>query len=101
MRTWLYIVKPPRATFLDDATLVEQEAVRKHFAYLEHLTTERIVWMAGRCDDARFGLVVFEAADEPGARAVMQRDPAVAEGVFAAELIPFGVALWKPDPPRT
>ena len=43
-------------------------------------------------------VVVFEAADEKAARAIMEDDPAVKEGVTSAELLPFRVALFGAPP---
>jgi uncharacterized protein len=41
------------------------------------------------------GIIIFEAADEAEARATMEADPAVAAGVFTAELHPFRASLLR------
>jgi uncharacterized protein YciI len=55
-----------------------------------------VVLLAGRTSTTNtgsFGIIVFSAADDTAARAIMENDPAVKEGVFKAELYPFRVAL--------
>ena len=46
-------------------------------------------------DEGTFGITIFEAPDEAGARAVMQTDPAVAAGVMSATLYPYAVAVAR------
>ncbi|MCZ7543954.1 MAG: hypothetical protein M5R40_10645 [Anaerolineae bacterium] len=43
--------------------------------------------------DGAFGVVIFEAASEAAARAYMESDPAVKNGVMTAELHPMRVSL--------
>jgi len=93
MAHYLIMYRPPRATFAEDATAEESGAVDKHFAYLKQLLTEGKLLLAGRTEDARFGIAVIVADDEGKARAMMKRDPAVASGVFSGELLPFRLAL--------
>jgi uncharacterized protein len=95
MAEFLYMVRPPRATFADDATEKERAVIAAHFAYLQGMRERGELILAGRCENAEFGIVVFEAADEAAARRVMQDDPAVSAGVFSAKLYPFGVALER------
>lgn len=44
-------------------------------------------------DASAFGIVIFEAADETAARAIVGNDPAVKQGVMRAELYPYRIAL--------
>lgn len=90
---YLIIYRPPRVTFADDATADESAVVGEHFEYLKKLLADDILILAGRTDDAGFGLAVFKAADETAANAVMQNDPAVRAGVFSGELHRYHVAL--------
>jgi uncharacterized protein YciI len=57
------------------------------------------VLLAGRTlnesDPSQFGVVIFEAASEEEARAVMEADDAVREKIMTAQLFPFSVALIK------
>ena len=45
--------------------------------------------------DKTFGLVIFEATDEPAARAFMESDPAVTGKIMTAQLHPYSVALQR------
>ncbi len=99
MPQYLYTVRPARLGFLDAPTAEETAAVDRHFAYLCCLTKQDVVWLAGRTlnsDASTFGIVVFEAFSEAAALDLMHRDPAVAAGVFVAQLFPYRVALASP-----
>lgn len=83
---------------LDDKawTKQDEEAVSKHFRRLQKLHKEGTVLFAGRtlnADSSQFGMVVFEAASEKEAEALMQEDDAVKAGIMKAQLFPFAVAL--------
>ncbi len=98
MSEWLYRIVPARAGMPDAPTTEESAAVSAHFQYLVALHEQGIVHLAGRTqEEATFGIVIFHAADESAARALMEADPAVERGVFIAELHPFATAL----PPTT
>jgi len=96
---YLYRLKPVRIAMLTQG-LTEQEAaaVADHFAYLERLTAQGRVLMAGRtqtADEHTFGIVVFVADSDEAAHDLMQGDPALSRGVMTAELFPFRIALWS------
>lgn len=101
MPQFLYRIKPTRVAMLSDGpSASEQAAVEAHFAYLERLATEGVVLVAGRTlnrDEHTFGIVVFAAATEAEAAAIVQADPAVERGVMTAALFPFRVALLSKD----
>lgn len=94
---YLYVIRPTRLEMLADGpTPEEADIVSQHFGYLEGLTKEGIVVLAGRTlntDASSFGIVVFNAKSEKAARKVTEGDPAVSQGVMQAELFPFRVAL--------
>lgn len=94
---FLYRIQPTRPAMLTDgATPEEAEIVSRHFARLQSLMEQGIVILAGRTlntDPSSFGIVVFNAESEAAARAIMESDPAVSEGVMRAELFPYRVAL--------
>jgi uncharacterized protein YciI len=96
-KQFAYVIRPPRATFAHDASDDERAVVAEHFQYLERRCGAGTVVLAGRCDDATFGIVILEASDEPAARRVMADDPVVRLGLFSAEFHPFRVALMRDD----
>ncbi len=93
MAHYLIMYRPPRDTFTDDATTEEEAVMEKHFDYLKRLESEQKLVLAGRIEDARFGIAIIRADDEDSARTIMEQDPAVAGGVFTGELLPFRLAL--------
>ena len=99
MPQFLYRLQPTRLGMLTDGP-TEQEAhvVGEHFAYLNRLTEEGTVLMAGRtlnADENTFGIAVLVAATAEEVEALMRNDPAVKHGVMRAELFPFRIALWS------
>jgi uncharacterized protein YciI len=74
----------------------EETAVEEHFRYLQNLTGQGVVFLAGRTlttDADAFGIVIFQAESEACAREIMERDPVVKQGVMQAVLFPFRIAL--------
>jgi len=65
----------------------------KHFEYLKQLHAEKVVLIAGKIEDARFGIALLETESELEAQGILDNDPAVKAKVFAAELLPFSLAL--------
>lgn len=93
---YLYRVTPTRDGFLLASTPREDAIVSRHFKYLQALTAQGVVLLAGRTlhtDKTSHGLVVLDTNSEEDARNLMENDPAVKAGIFRAELFPFSVAL--------
>ena len=81
---------------LTDPTERESEIVSRHFDYLQTNVDAGVVLVAGRTlntDENNFGIVIFEASGGEAAQAFMQDDPAVNEGVMAAAVFPYRVAI--------
>lgn len=99
MPQFLYRIRPVRVAMLAEGpTNQEVSIIGEHFTYLAKLVEDGIVLMAGRTlntDAQSFGIVVFVSESEPEARALMDGDPAVRQGLMEAELFPFTVALWS------
>lgn len=97
MEQFIYKLLPTRADMLlDGMTDRENEVTASHFAYLEDLKEKGVLKLAGRTtntDASGFGVVIFEAKNEEAARLIMANDPAVKEGLLAAKLFPFRIAL--------
>jgi uncharacterized protein YciI len=96
-KQWIYRIQPSRTEMLKSGpTPEEAAAIGAHFNYLKDLTAKGVVIIAGRTltdDEKSFGIIVFRAPDEEGARKIMNGDPAVEKGVMKAEVFPFTVAL--------
>ena len=90
-----YIIKykPPRSTFVDDATDEELMHIEHHFEYLKKLLSENILILAGRTEDAHLGIAIFEAESINKAQEIMANDPAIRSGVFTGEMHQFRLAL--------
>jgi uncharacterized protein YciI len=100
MFQWLSVAKPTRQGMLVETTLEEDEVIDQHFAYLEDLTRNGVVILAGRTlntDETSFGLTIFEAEDEISAREIMENDPAIKGGIMTATLYPYRVALSRQE----
>lgn len=101
LKQWVYIIRPvPRLREASAWTPADNQAAGAHFAYLQRLTAERQVILAGRTmqepmDEKTAGFVIFEAATAEEARRLAEADPAVKAGVFTMELFPFSVALQR------
>ena len=100
MTQYLYRIQPTRPAMLTDGpTPAEAEIVSQHFNYLRELADQGVVLLAWRTlntDESSFGIVIFLAASEDDANAIMQADPAVQQGVMRAELFPYRIALMTP-----
>lgn len=96
MPRYLYRIKPTRLEMLTDHTDHEADVVSRHFAYLQENAANGVVLLAGRTlntDPDTFGIIIFEAADDDAAKAFMDNDPAVIEGVMSASVFPYRVAI--------
>ena len=100
IRHFLYRIQPTRPAMLTEGpTAVEADVIDRHFRYLQDLVARGVVLQAGRttiAGERTFGIVIFRAASEAEATAVMSNDPAVRERVMRAELFPYRVALFSP-----
>ena len=98
---YLYQLRPTRMAMLREGpTPAESDVLGAHVAYLEALSAQATVLLAGRTqteDDTTFGLVILQAASAAEARQVMLADPAVANGVMTAELYPYRIATVSPS----
>jgi uncharacterized protein YciI len=95
MAEWVYVLRPPRQTFVDDMTDEEGAVMREHFQYLRQLLVDGKLVLAGPSLGPVFGVTVFEADDATAARRIMADDPAVKSGLQTAELSSFRVSLLR------
>ena len=101
---YLYRLRPVRPAMLaEGATKEEEQAVGRHFTYLQRLCREGVVILAGRTlttDESSFGIVILRSPSEARAREIMEQDPVVQEGVMEAQLFPYRIALLDPEAAR-
>ena len=94
---YLYIIQPKRLGMLTEVpTSYERETMTKHFAYLQQLTEEGILILAGRTlnnDVDTIGIAIINALSKEEARTIVDNDPAVSQGVMNARLYPYRVAF--------
>jgi uncharacterized protein YciI len=99
MHQYLYRLSLTRPALLTTGpTAAEQATLGRHLAFLESLKERGSLILAGRTlttGPETFGIAIFESEDEAAARAIMNPDPAVAEGVMTAELFPYRVAVAR------
>jgi uncharacterized protein YciI len=105
MSHWLCVIRPPRPSFLTDASEYENAVMQEHFLYLQRLLGEGKLLIAGPAQNPTFGIFVFAADNEDEAWAIVRADPSVAAGVQTPELHPFRASLFAgrdgPAPART
>lgn len=92
---WIYVARPARADFVKTKTSSEEKLVARHFDYLTELLHASKLVLAGPCLDGAFSIVILRVENEGEARALVAQDPAVAAGLFSAELHPFRVSLYE------
>jgi uncharacterized protein YciI len=96
---FIYVLRiTPKFQEARDWTDQEGAVVTRHFERLAKATTEGQVILAGRTTEAldkTFGVVIFEAENEPAAGQFMEADPAVVSGIMSATLHPYAVALQR------
>lgn len=76
----------------------EEKIVDKHFKRLQKLLEEDKLVLAGKTagiDEKTFGIVILEVESGEEAKAIMEDDPCIAEGIMTAELYPYKVALIR------
>jgi uncharacterized protein YciI len=90
---FLYTLRPLRLAMLTEgATADEQVLAARHWKYSQDLLARGALVFAGRTltrDPTTFAFAVIRAPSLDAARAMAEQDPAVAGGVFAAEVFPF------------
>lgn len=96
---FIYCFDPIRPELVSDPNAWTPQDVRiaeEHFAYLKRATDAGTVILAGRSLDGKGpALVILEAESQDQARAFMEADPFVAQGLMRAHLHPFRAALQR------
>ena len=94
---FLYTIRPKRVDMLTKGPTPDEASVlSQHTAYLSKLTEQGVVLLAGRtqnADDSSFGIVILQADSFDSAKAGVENDPVVRDGVMHAELYPYKIAF--------
>ncbi|MFQ5979587.1 MAG: YciI family protein [Candidatus Heimdallarchaeota archaeon] len=93
---FLFLLKPPRKTFMENASQEEERIMQEHFEYLKELQETGKLILAGPCLDGVLGIVIFRANSLEEAAQIMNHDPSVEATLMRAELHPFRVSLFSP-----
>lgn len=97
MKHYLYQLKLTERLRSEAGWTAEDSAtVGRHFQHLKALTEAGVVLLAGKTDREMadgFGIVLFTAADEAAAEALMLSDPAIASGIMTGVLFNYQIAL--------
>jgi uncharacterized protein YciI len=93
---FICFLEPAREGMVEEPTDAEAAAVEAHFRYLQSLTEQGVIVLAGRTlEKPHVGIIILRAADRSAAEAIMHDDPALRAGVFRARLQPFRIALLQ------
>lgn len=90
---WIYIVYLLREDMLQTGpTQAEMGTLGRHGAFIEDLVGKGVMIFVGRTNTTgpeTIGLGVFKADDEAAAKAIVEADPAISEGLMRYALHPF------------
>ena len=97
MSQYIYRIQLIRPEILTDGPNDKESAIlQDHASYIDHLTQQSKVLLAGRTqtnDADAFGIVILRATSDEEAIEIMQQDPAVQHKVMRAEIFPFKTAF--------
>jgi uncharacterized protein YciI len=99
MSHYISVMRPGKPGLPASMTAHERETFREHVAYLrEQHTSGRVVFAGPSVEpgEEHFAVVVLEAECKAHAQAIMERDPAVASGLFTSHVTEFEVFLERP-----
>lgn len=91
--TYLVIYRPGPSW--PDGLPVSQLPLREHGRFLLELYKNGSMTLAGPFTNDTGGAVVLKVASEAEAKGIVERDPAVTEGIFVYELHPWAPVQWQ------
>jgi uncharacterized protein YciI len=101
MAQFLCCLKATRLGMLTDGpSAAEIDSVTRHFQYWSALTESGCAILVGRTqnlDAETLGLALFNAGNADEAAKIAALDPAVVDGVMAARIFPYQIALFNPS----
>ncbi len=89
---YMYMLQVNRLEIMTAPTEAETAVVKRHWNYLLTLEAANRLVFAGRTlvtNGDGFASVIFRAGSEEEARATMEADPVVIEGIMRARLFPY------------
>jgi uncharacterized protein YciI len=96
---FIYVLRLiPRLIIEANWTQEDNDFVGHHFSYLKSLKEKGCLLLAGKTDGLdqdTFGLVLFESNSIKEAQDIMEKDPAIVNGIMTGTLFPYNVALWN------
>jgi hypothetical protein len=99
MSLYLYKLVPPRPTFRHDMTPAEAAVMERHFAYWQRRVDAGEALVYGPVADpaGAWGLAVICAGSTDEARAFVEDDPAIADGLGTSDLFDLPDAVAAPS----
>ncbi len=97
MKTYIYRNELVPVIRQDGFSAEDQKIMSKHFEYLKSYMEAGKLLLAGPCEDRAFGIAIFYAESDAEARAFMNNDPAIRDGLMTAEVHPFRLSLFRCD----
>jgi uncharacterized protein YciI len=92
---FLYLLVPPRPTFVRDADPREREIMARHAAYLGAARDRGFLLMAGPTLDGAWGVGVLQTRNAAEAEAFRDADPAVTSGLMEGRLHPWSASITR------
>jgi len=91
-----YLVKllGTRDGWPDNMTPDEEKIMDDHYNYLKYLVKKNKVLIAGPHFQPVFGLIILDVASEEEAKAIMEKEPSVVQGVHTYEISELRVSLF-------
>jgi len=74
---------------------IRQQPPKEHGKYMLDLYARGAMKLAGPFEDNTGAAIMIEATDEAEAKALVAGDPAVKDGIFAAEIHPWALVSWE------
>ena len=93
MATYIYKIVPVNQAEALNPSPETMEILSAHFQYLQQAQAAGKLFLAGPCEDATFGIVIFYADTPAEAQAFMDNDPAIIYNIMQAEVHPFRISL--------
>ena len=94
--TFICLLRPVRAGFIEQMLPEEATAMKDHGAYLDQLMEQTTFYLIGPCLDRTYGVTIFEAESLEAAQHMVAHDPTIERGIMTAEIHPFHISYLHP-----